>query len=145
MIVDVAGGHGEVLISILKANPGAAVSSAEVGHVVEGARPRIEAPGVAILPGRSVRFLQVRTRRRRRLRHEAHHPRLGRRRASRILRNIGTAMGPRRGHVMLLESVIPRAPNPMGKFIDIEMLALPGGKERTPKEFAELFAAPGSS
>ena len=61
-------------------------------------------------------------------------------RASTILQNIGTAMGAKRGTVILLESVIPNGPEPdLGKFIDIEMLLLPGGRERTADEFKMLF------
>ena len=61
-------------------------------------------------------------------------------RAELILKNIATAMGSKRGTVVLLESVIPSGPEPdFGKFIDIEMLALPGGKERTAEEFRALF------
>jgi hypothetical protein len=49
-------------------------------------------------------------------------------------------MGDERGTVVLLESVIPDGPAPdFGKFIDIEMLALPGGRERTADEFRALF------
>ena len=45
-IVDVAGGHGEVLMTILKAFPNTKGVLAEVGHVAEGARPRIAAAGL---------------------------------------------------------------------------------------------------
>ena len=49
LIVDVAGGHGEVLASILKASPGSRGVLAEVGHVVEGARRRITGPAFQIV------------------------------------------------------------------------------------------------
>jgi len=65
-------------------------------------------------------------------------------RASLILKNIGKAMGGKRGTVVLLESVLPTGSEPdLGKFIDIEMLALPGGRERTAEEFAALFERSG--
>jgi len=65
-------------------------------------------------------------------------------RASIILKNIATAMGSTKGKVILLESVIPAGPAPdLGKFIDIEMLLLPGGRERTADEFKALFAQSG--
>jgi hypothetical protein len=65
-------------------------------------------------------------------------------RASVILKNIATAMGAKKGKVILLESVVPDGPQPdLGKFIDIEMLMLPGGRERTAGEFKELFAQSG--
>jgi hypothetical protein len=42
--------------------------------------------------------------------------------------------------VILLESVIAAGAAPdFGKFLDIEMLLLPGGKERTAEEFRAIF------
>jgi len=144
-IVDVAGGHGEVLLSILKANPRAKGILAEVDHVVQGALPRIEAAGLQqrcdavacdffkAVPAAGDAYV---------MKHIIHD--WDDARALLILKNIATAMGAKKGHVVLLESVIPEGPEPdFGKFLDIEMLALPGGKERTQKEFAELFAAAG--
>jgi hypothetical protein len=53
-------------------------------------------------------------------------------------------MGDRRGAVILLESVVQSEPGPdLGKFIDIEMLLLPGGRERTAEEFRTLFDGAG--
>jgi hypothetical protein len=63
-----------------------------------------------------------------------------------ILKNIAKAMGNKKGRVILLESVIPAGPQPdFGKFLDIEMLLFPGGKERTAEEFKALFASAGFS
>lgn len=46
--------------------------------------------------------------------------------------------------MILLESVIPAGNEPgFGKIIDIEMLVMPGGKERTEQEFRKLFAGAG--
>ncbi len=65
-------------------------------------------------------------------------------RALTILRNIRTAMGGTRGKVILLESVLPAGNAPdFGKVIDLEMLAMPGGRERTAEEFDALFARAG--
>ena len=45
----------------------------------------------------------------------------------------------RKGKVILLESVIAAGSTPdFGKFLDIEMLMLPGGRERTADEFLEI-------
>jgi hypothetical protein len=42
---------------------------------------------------------------------------------------------------VLLELVVPPGDVPhMSKIIDIEMLFFPGGRERTEREYAELFA-----
>ena len=46
-LVDVAGGHGEVLMSILKANPKVRGILADIGHVVDGAKPRIASAGLS--------------------------------------------------------------------------------------------------
>jgi hypothetical protein len=140
-IVDVAGGHGEVLMSILKACPGVRGVLAEVGHVVDGAKPKIASAGLAdrcqavecdffkSVPAGGDAYV---------MKHIIHD--WDDERASVILNNIRQAMGDKRGTVVLLESVIPSGPEPdLGKFIDIEMLALPGGRERTAEEFAALF------
>src|SRR5207245_5890725 len=65
-------------------------------------------------------------------------------RASVILKNIGKAMVAKKGKVILLESVIAADGTPdFGKFLDIEMLMLPGGRERTAEEFRALFEQSG--
>ena len=140
-IVDVAGGHGEVLMTILRACPKVKGVLAEVGHVVEGARPRIAKAGLAdrceavecdffkAVPEGGDAYV---------MKHIIHD--WDDERASIILKNIAKAMGDKRGAVILLESVVPSGPEPdLGKFIDIEMLAFPGGRERTAEEFRALF------
>jgi len=66
-------------------------------------------------------------------------------RASVILKNIRTALaGKRQGKVILLEAVIQEGNAPdLGKLIDLEMLMMPGGRERTADEFRALFARSG--
>ena len=55
-------------------------------------------------------------------------------------------MGTKRGRVILLESVLQPGNAPdFGKVIDLEMLAMPGGRERTADEFRALFANTGFS
>ena len=145
LIVDVAGGHGEVLTSILEACPGTRGVLAEVGHVVEGARRRIASAGLSnrcqavecdffkAVPSGGDAYV---------MKHVIHD--WDDARASAILQNIGTAMGGKRGAVILLESVVPSGPEPdLGKFIDIEMLLWPGGRERTSEEFRALFEGSG--
>jgi hypothetical protein len=60
-----------------------------------------------------------------------------------ILKNCSNAMKPG-SKLLVLEAVIPEGnvPHP-GKFLDINMLAMTGGKERTEKEFAVLFSKAG--
>jgi hypothetical protein len=62
-----------------------------------------------------------------------------------ILKNIRAALeGTPGGRVILLETVVLPGNQPdMGKLIDLEMLLLPGGKERTADEFASLFERAG--
>ena len=82
---------------------------------------------------------------RRCLHHETHHSRLGRRARRVILRNIRRALeGKPHGKVILLESVLQAGNQPdLGKLIDLEMLMMPGGKERSEAEFAALFKSAG--
>jgi len=62
-----------------------------------------------------------------------------------ILRNIHRVLaGVSNGRVILLESVVQPGNVPdFGKLIDMEMLLIPGGRERTADEFAALFARAG--
>jgi O-methyltransferase len=144
-LVDIAGGHGEVLMSILKACPNVRGILADVGHVIEGAKSRIAAAGlssrcnaVAIdfftsVPAGGDAYI---------MKHIIHD--WDDERASLILRNIATAMGAKRGKVILLEMVLRGAGEPdLGKLLDIEMLAMPGGRERSADEFKALFARSG--
>jgi SAM-dependent methyltransferase len=60
-----------------------------------------------------------------------------------ILRNIRRAMDPA-GRVLIVENVIPEGNAPsFGKLMDLEMLMAPGGRERTEAEYRDLFAASG--
>jgi hypothetical protein len=56
-----------------------------------------------------------------------------------ILRNCHAVMSP--GNTLLLvESVIPPGNEPfMGKFLDLTMMLIPGGQERTEQEFRKLY------
>jgi hypothetical protein len=141
VVVDVAGGHGEVLAAILRASPASRGVLAEIGHVADGARERIARLGLAdrceavacdffqSVPAGGDLYV---------MKHIIHD--WEDEKALIILRNIARAMGDRRGTIVLLETVIPEGDEPdLGKFIDIEMLALPGGKERTAHEFRVLF------
>ena len=144
-LVDVAGGHGEVLMSVLKKYPNIRGVLTDVGHVIEGAKARIAGAGLAdrcqavpcdffaAVPEGGDAYI---------MKHIIHD--WDDVQAATILRNIGKAMGGKRGKVILLESVIADGPTPdLGKFIDIEMLLLPGGRERSTGEFRALFAGAG--
>jgi hypothetical protein len=61
-----------------------------------------------------------------------------------ILRLIRAEL-PAHGRLLVCEQVMPEEPGPSpAKMLDIEMLVMTvGGKERTPREFGELFASAG--
>jgi hypothetical protein len=63
----------------------------------------------------------------------------------RILSNIRTALGDTKGgRVIVLDSVIRGGNEPdYGKLMDVQMLVMPGGRERTADEFEALFARAG--
>jgi O-methyltransferase domain len=145
VLVDVAGGHGAVLTTILNAYPRMRGVLFDLAHVVAGAWPRIEAMGLAercttdsgdfftAVPAGGDAYI---------LKHIIHD--WDDERAVTILRNIRTAMGGKRGRVVLLESVLQPGNAPdFGKIIDLEMLVMPGGRERTADEFRGLFASAG--
>jgi hypothetical protein len=128
-------------MSILQACPGSKGILAELGHVADGARSRIADAGLSdrceaiacdffeSVPAGGDAYV---------MKHIIHD--WDDERALVILRNINKAMGEKKGTVVLLESVIPSGPEvDFGKFIDIEMLAMPGGKERTQDEFRSLL------
>ena len=145
LLVDVGGGHGAVLASILEKHQEVRGVLFDLEHVVAGAPPRIAAMGVqdrveirhgdffeAVPEGGDAYVMK----------HIIHD--WDDERALVILRNIGRAMGSTRGRVILLESVLPPGNTPdFGKIIDLEMLAMPGGRERTEEEFRALFAHAG--
>ncbi len=146
VLVDVAGGHGMVLTSILRQYPGMRGVLFDLPHVVAGSGPVIEAAGVKdrcttssgdffkeVPPGGDAYIMK----------HIIHD--WDDARAAVILRNIRRALdGKAHGRVILLESVLQPGSEPdLGKLIDLEMLMLPGGRERTEAEFAALFASAG--
>jgi hypothetical protein len=140
-LVDVAGGHGQVVTSILKKYPAMRGVLMDVDHVIAGAKAPVEASGVgdrcqlvsgdffkAVPPGGDAYVMK----------HIIHD--WDDDRAAQILRSIHTAMGSARGLVILIEGVIPPGNEPgLGKIMDLEMLLLPGGRERTADEFRALF------
>jgi hypothetical protein len=143
-LVDVAGGHGAVLASVLQKYPSMKGILFDLEHVVEGAKPRIASLGFADrvttasgdffkgVPAGGDAYI---------MKHIIHD--WDDEKATIILKNIRAVL-PKAGRVILLESVIPAGNEPeMGKIIDLEMLVMPGGRERTEAEFRTLFAAAG--
>jgi hypothetical protein len=139
-LVDIAGGHGALLSEILKQHPTMKGILFDLDHVIEGAKPKIAAQGLAdrvttasgdffaAVPAGGDAYIM------KHIIHDWYDDK-----ASAILENIRRVL-PKDGRVLLVESVIPADNEPgMGKIIDLEMLVMPGGKERTEAEFRALF------
>jgi hypothetical protein len=145
VLVDVAGGHGKMLTSILQRYPGMRGILFDVPHVIEGAAPLIDAAGVKdrCLAASGDFFKEVPEGSAYLLKHIIHD--WDDARARTILRNIRAKLqGKPNGRVLLLEAVLQpgNAPDP-GKLIDLEMLMVPGGRERSESEFRSLFTSAG--
>ena len=143
-LVDVAGGHGRLLTAILEANPSMDGVLFDQRHVIEGARENEKVKALASrceptigdffvdVPADADGYI---------MKHIIHD--WDDERALQILKNIKRVMK-RGGRVLLVEAVItPANERDFGKFLDIEMLVSPGGKERTAEEYKELFAGAG--
>jgi len=143
-LADVGGGHGLLLAAILRANPklqGVLFDRPEVvAHVPKqqftGCDGRITTEGGSFferVPDGCDAYL---------LKHIIHDW------SDEHCRTILSLMRdklPKHGRVLVCEMVVSDEPGPTpAKLLDIEMLVMTvGGKERTPEEFGELFAASG--
>ncbi len=144
-LVDVGGGHGMLLASILKAYPALKGVLYDLPEVVTGAaehnrfadcggRVCIESGSFfERVPSGCDAYM---------LKHIIHD--WDDQRSRRILSLIREQLPPD-GRVLLCEMVVPDSAEPApAKFHDLEMLALTaGGRERTVQEFADLFASAG--
>jgi hypothetical protein len=143
-VVDVGGGHGRMLASILGANPAARGVLMDQPGVVEEARAllsggsldgRVEfAPGdffESVPEGGDLYTMKW-------IIHDWEDER-----SIRILRNIRKAMVPH-GRVLLVETVLNGRNEPgFGPLMDLNMLVMTGGRERTAGEFDALFREAG--
>jgi ubiquinone/menaquinone biosynthesis C-methylase UbiE len=141
-LVDVGSGTGNLLTTILRAYPHLQGILYDLSHVVPEARTRIEAMGVAArcavhagdfftaVPAGGDAYL---------LSHVIHD--WDEEECLTILRHCHRAMG-QDGCLLLVETMLPPgdAPHP-GKMLDLLMLTVPGGMERTAEEYATLLAA----
>jgi hypothetical protein len=137
-IVDVGGGHGYLLKTILAGAPKAKGTVYDLPGVIAGAKP---ADRVAFVGGDFFKSVPsgadcyV-------LKHIIHDWSDGQ--SVTILSNIARAMAAA-GRVFVLETVMPDTPDPHpAKFMDVNMLAMTeGGCERTVKEYTALFSQAG--
>ncbi len=142
-LVDVGGGHGLLLATILARNLHLKGTLYEVPHVVEGARngplkPVMDRCTLASgdmfssVPAGADAYI---------MKHIIHDwPDDV---CIEILKACRKAVNPG-GKLLVVDNVIlPGNDFAPGKFLDIQMLIFPGGRERTEKEFRDLFAAAG--
>ncbi len=143
-IVDVGGGHGPLLASILEAAPASRGVLYDLPRVVAGApdllRERAVADRVRIahgsffdsVPGGGDAYL---------LKNIVHDWTDDK--AVQILRNVRAAAGPN-ATVLLVELVIPEHNRDFpGKWVDLEMLLNLGARERTAAEYRDLLSRAG--
>jgi predicted O-methyltransferase YrrM len=143
-LVDVGGGLGTLLVALLQANPGLSGVLFDAPTVVEAAKGTIAAAGLedrvtrvggdffVSVPAGGDAYL---------LSHVLHDWDVES--CHTILRNCRDAMNPG-GRILIVEMVLPPGAEPHpGKVLDLIMLSLPGGRERTAEEYAELVAPVG--
>ena len=147
-IADVAGGHGSFLAQILRRNPNLQGVLFDLPEVISHA----PTPADLGLTGRLTlesgsMFDRVPTGCDAYIMKHIIHD-WSDEQSHRILRLICDQLAqhaPQTGRLFLAEMIVPPIPDPHpAKFLDIEMLVMtPGGKERTPSEFAVLFESAG--
>lgn len=138
-LVDVAGGHGFLLSSVLAAYPQMRGVLFDLPHVLDGARRKIAEAGVAercelvagdffeSVPGGDAIMMK----------HIIHD--WDDAKATVILDNCFRALKPG-AKLIIFDTVIQPGNEPdFAKWMDLEMLVLPGGRERTEQEFRELL------
>lgn len=143
-IVDVGGGHGALLTSLLLEYPEMEGILFYTPSVIEGARSYFDAAGLAdrceavagdfftrVPAGADAYILKW-------IMHDWNDER-----ALAILRNCRRAMVDN-ARLLLMEMVIPAGNEPhFGKFVDLNMMVITGGRERSEEEFRELLDASG--
>ena len=143
-IADIAGGYGHLLGAVLQANPQAKGVLFEFPPVLDGAHAMMDSYGVrdrvemvagdftVSIPVRADIYM---------LKHIIHD--WSDEKCRQILRNISKSM-PHNAKVLIIDAVVPGPGEPhFSKFLDLEMLMLPGGKERTEDEFRSLLESAG--
>ena len=139
LIADIGGGRGHLLQGILKRAPTASGVLFELPHVIAdaaeiaSARLRLQAGDFFVdpLPVADAYVLM-----------EVIHD-WADEEAAKILAAVRRA-APRHARLLIVESLVSESPGPhFGKMLDIIMLAVTGGRERTPSEYEALLKAAG--
>jgi hypothetical protein len=144
VVADIGGGNGSQIAEILKKHIRMKGILFDLPHVIERAKERLHASGLldrcklisgsffdAVPEGADAYIL----------RHIIHD--WDEEKCLTILRNCHRAMSPA-NKLLVIESVIPPGNDPFhGKFADLHMLLIPGGKERTENEYRTLFEQAG--
>ena len=143
-IVDVGGGNGMLLASVLAAHPGARGILFDQPHVVIAAEPILRAAGVAdrcevvagsffepVPTGGDAYVLKS-------IIHDWEDDQ-----SVAILHACRASMGPDAVLLLIERDLGPPNENPAAKISDLNMFVMPGGRERSHEEYAELFERAG--
>jgi hypothetical protein len=143
-VADIGGAHGVLLAAVLRANPSARGILFDLPHVIATAEDAIAAEGLsercelvsgdffaAVPEGADLHLLKQ-------IVHDWDDER-----ATRLLHNCHRALAPA-GKLLLVEMVIPpdNRPSP-AQAMDLNMLVMHGGRERTAEEYRRLLQAAG--
>jgi hypothetical protein len=142
-VIDVGGASGTLVAALLRANSGLEGMILELPHVVADARAAMDAAGLAQrcevvagdffarVPDADIYVMKQ-------ILHDWDDAQ-----CVKILRNCAAAMRPG-GRVVLVEMVIPDDGRPsLAQLMDVNMLVMLPGQERTRSEYAKLFEAAG--
>ena len=143
-LVDVAGGTGGLISAILTIHPQMRGVLFDLPHVIAEAGPLLDAAGVrnrcetasgdffkSVPAGGDAYVMKW-------IIHDWDDAK-----STVILENIRKAMN-ENGKLLLIETVIPEGNHPdLSKFLDLDMMVMTGGRERTEDEFNSLLAASG--
>jgi hypothetical protein len=143
-LADIGGGHGALLMSVLQENPAVRGILFDQPRVVEGAAGPLKDAGLAgrcqlvggnffeSVPAADTYMMKM-------ILHDWNDERSGV-----ILRNVHRASKPG-ARLLVMDSVVPasNAEPSLARLMDLNMLVMTGGKERTEAEFRELFESAG--
>jgi hypothetical protein len=144
ILADIGGGNGSLLTTVLKKYPAMRGILYDLPGVTERAKGHLKAAGLAdrcsviggnffeSIPSGADAYL---------MRHIIHD--WDDDKARKILQNVHRTMG-EDGRLLVVEGVVPPGNDPsFGKLLDLTMLVVPGGKERTEEEYRTLYDACG--